>query len=91
MADAGIVDQDIEPTLGSRDLLYRGLNLRLFSHIKLLCARTPSRGPNFADNLLHCIQPDIGKNDMRALLRKEPCNLLSDARSSPCHKGDFLI
>ena len=81
MADAGIVDQYIEPTLRS-GAIYRALDLRLVSHVKLLRTRTPSVGLNFTGNPLRRIQPDIGKNDVRALLCKEPCDLLSDARSS---------
>src|SRR6266566_1953211 len=49
MALTSIVDQDIEPTFGSSNPLYRGLDLRLLSHIELLGARTPSRSLNFAD------------------------------------------
>src|SRR6266571_4543911 len=44
VADAGIVDQDIKPTFGSSNQLYRGFDLGLFSHIKLLRACTPPGG-----------------------------------------------
>ncbi len=91
MADAGIVDQDIEPTFGSSNPLYRSLDLRLFGYIKLLRACNSPRGSNFTGNPLRSINSDIGKNDVRTLLGKEPCDLLSDARSSPRYEGDFLI
>src|SRR5579863_3664590 len=91
MADAGIVDEDIEPTFGSSYLLYRGSNLGFFGDIKLLRACTPSGGANFTGNLLYGIYSDIGENDVRTLLRKEPCDLLSDARPGPCYERDFLI
>ena len=91
MADAGIVDQDIEPTLGSSNPLYRGPDLRLLSHIELLRTYTSSGGANFSGNPLRRIQPDIGKYNMRTLLRKEPRDLLPDARTSSRYEGDFLI
>ena len=74
-----------------RSPLYRGLNLGLFSYIKLMRTRTSPRGSNFTGNSLRSIHSDIGENNVRTLLRKEPCDLLSDARTSPRHEGDFPI
>jgi hypothetical protein len=91
VADAGIVDQDIEPALSSSDLLYRGSDLRLLSHIELLRTRIPSGSLNFSGNPLRRILSDVCKNDVRALLRKDPRDVLTDTRSSSRYKGDFLI
>ncbi len=91
MADTGIVHHDIEPPLFSSHLFYGSLDLRLIGHIERLYACTPSSGLNLSRNALRQVRPDVGKNDVRPLLRKESCDLLANARSSPCHKGDFLI
>ena len=91
MADASIIDKDIEPTFGSSNPLYRILDLGLVSYIKLLRSCTASGGANFTGNPLRGIHSDIGKNDVRTLLRKESCDLLSYARPSPRYEGDFLI
>jgi hypothetical protein len=91
VADASIVDQDIEPTFGSRNLLDRGLDLGLFSYIKLLSAFTPPGSSNFTGNPLSSIPSYIGENDVRTLLCKESCDLLSDAGPSTRYEGDFLI
>jgi hypothetical protein len=91
MANASIVDQDIKPTFGSRNPLYHSPDLGLFSYIKLLRACTSASGSNVTGNMFRRIHSDIGENDMRPLLRKEPCDLLSDARSGSRDEGNFLI
>src|SRR5207249_9031126 len=60
---------------------------RSLSYIELLRTGIPSGCANFTGNLLCCVQLDIGKNDVRALLCKETCDLLSNARSGSRYEG----
>ncbi len=91
MADACIINQDIEPSFESGDLLYGSVHLGLFGNVKRLYPRAPSCFPNLTGNSPRCIFSHVSKHDMRALLREEPRDRFSDARAGSRHKGDFLL
>ena len=60
VADACIINQDIEPSFESGDLLYGSLHLRFFGNVKRLYPRAPSRFLNLTRNLLRRVFSQVG-------------------------------